>query len=118
MTTNTPKSPMYDDYLKCIDEFNNIKSKTLELRDKWKSLVLQNISKSYLVSNEVVEKAFVNYDKSEGKLVTAKHNLIKAYNEWKYDEARIERLLENLENQIKESDARITQLTKDVKDYM
>jgi hypothetical protein len=118
MTSNAPKSPLYDDYMKCIDEFNNIKSKTLELRDKWKSLALQNISKSYLVNDEIVEQAFVNYDKSEGKLVKAKHNLIKAYNEWKSDEARIERLLENLENQIKESDARITQLTKDVKDYM
>jgi hypothetical protein len=118
MTSINPKSPLYDDYIKTVEEFNIIKNKTLELRDKWKSLALQNISKSYLINDEIVEQAFVNYDKSEGKLVKAKHNLIKAYNEWKCDEARIERLLENLENQIKESDARITQLTKDVKDYI
>jgi hypothetical protein len=57
MTSTAPKSPLYDDYMKSIEEFNIIKSKTLELRDKWKSLALQNITKSYLVNDEIVEQA-------------------------------------------------------------
>ena len=112
------KSPFYDDYVESINAFNNIKKVTLELRDKWKSLAIQNISKSYLVNDEIVDQAYINYEKSEGKLVKAKNNLIKAYETWKSDEARIERHLEILENKIKESDLRIEKLTKELKDYM
>ena len=118
MTSTTPKSPLYDDYIKSIEEFNTIKNKTLELRNKWKSLAIQNISKSYLINDEIVETAFSKYDKSEGKLVIAKQNVIKSYEQWKSDEARIERLLEHLEYQIKESDNRIDKITKELKDYM
>jgi hypothetical protein len=118
MTMKLSKSLYYEDYVKSIDECYYIKNKTLELHDKWKNLAVLNITKPHLVSEEDVEKALFSFENSEGKLIRAKNNLIKSYQFWKDDEARIERLLEPLENKSKEFNKRIENLIKELKDYI